>query len=648
MKDQQTLVEWLVELTAETLRIPGAEIDPSVHIQDLGFNSTHLIGLVDRIGAAFGEEVHPGVFFEHTSLEAFAGYLLEERPDLAARQLETLRRASRRVAPGVLEGRPAANGHAKGASNGSSNGHTTAHSPGCPSGCNAGDAGGKDAPADAWASIDSRFFDTAARSTPSRPATRSLDGLPVVVGGSIGAMLISRKLIEKRIPHVIVGRPTLGDSPKLGESMTESVSIEFTRHFKEYSRYFFAKEVTPFYMGKIVSGLRFGFFKTFASLFEEHDLPDAFIHIDRVGFDAALYEEVGRSEYAHWIDSIVTRVDYCGESDRVRQLVLEDGRVLDNPSFVWDCTNHVRLLGRSIGIPYKDFDSPRRVFFTHYFQKDASTRVDKKEAPWFHATSLLNADPAVDGMKGVSWLIPLGSYVSVGISIEESEVGSDTPEEILTKLTRAYQRRGLDYTRYFPRRKEVVSVPSQHFMYDRFVGGNWALVGGSAASTWFTSGSQISMLCVMGCMADQILQQPEVYGEYYSRHVRGFAGTQEVYDTLLDSELGAIDAMKFLSRIVEQGRKRISSYYMFRTGLDNDIARVASELWHEKVVVDKTYLLFLRQLATHAMPAELSQQTEAIFAKLAELEQESGKVVIPYLKQNAIRRRKPQLFLQPA
>jgi len=149
-------------------------------------------------------------------------------------------------------------------------------------------------------------------------------------------------------------------------------------------------------------------------------------------------------------------------------------------------------------------------------------------------------------------------------------------------------------------------------------------------------------------MADLILQQPEVYGEYYSRHVRGFAGTQEVYDTLLDSELGAIDAMKFLSRIVEQGRKRISSYYMFRTGLDNDIARVASDLWHEKVVVDKTYLLFLRQLATHAMPSELSQQTEAIFAKLAELERENSKVVIPYLKRNPIRGRKPQLFLQSA
>jgi len=647
MKDQEMLVKWLVDLTAETLRIPGAEIDPSVHIQDLGFNSTHLIGLVDRISAALGEEVHPGVFFEHTSLEAFAGYLLVERPDLAARQLEALRRASCPARMDIKEAHAVANGHAKDQSNGRANGHPSAHAPSCPPGCRGEDQGSQDPSADAWSSVDSRFFDTASRSAVSGSQARSLDGLPVVVGGSIGAMLISRKLIEKRIHHVIVGLPTLGDSPKLGESMTESVSIEFTRHFKEYSRYFFAKEVTPFYMGKIVSGLRFGFFKTFASLFEEHDLPDAFIHIDRVGFDAALHAEVGQSEYAHWIDSVVTGVDYCPESDRVRRLVLENGRVLE-PSFVWDCTNHVRLLGRALGIPHKDFDAPRKVFFTHYFQKDAAMRVSKEEAPWFHATSLLNADPAVDGMTGVSWLIPLGSYVSVGISIEATKVGQDTPEEILTKLTRAYQRRGLDYTRYFPRRKEIVTVPSQHFMYDRFVGKNWALVGGSAASTWFTSGSQISMLCVMGCMADQILQKPEVYGEYYSRHVRGFAGTQEVYDTLLDSELGAIDAMKFLSRIVEQGRKRISSYYMFRTGLDNDVARVASDLWHEKVVVDKTYLLFLRQLATHAMPTELSQQTEAIFAKLAELERESAKVVIPYLKQNPIRGRKPQLFLEPA
>ena len=622
MNDQKMLVTWLTRLAAETMQMPAAEIDPAVHIQDLGFNSTHLINLVDKLSGELGEEIHPGVFFEHTSLEAFAGFLLAEKMEISSRQLARLTAA----ASAPMAARPPMNG------NGNGHGHGAA----------------KEMPktgGDAWSTIDARFFDTSV--IPELPMTRPAmaEGVPVVMGGGIAAMLISRKLTEKKIRHIIVGKPILGDTPKLGESMTESVSIEFTRNFKNYSQYFFPKKVTPFFMGKIVSGLRFGFFKTFASLFEEKDLPDHFIHIDRVGFDDALYEEVRHSEYGEWIDSLVTEVDYCEKTDKVRMLTLQNGQKLE-PSFVWDCTNHVRLLGRAAKIPYQDFDAPRKVFFTHYYQKDPNATVPIEEAPWMHATSLLNADPAVDGMTGVSWLIPLGKYVSVGISIDATQVGEDTPEEILTKLTRAYQRRGLDYTKYFQRRKEIVVVPSQHFMYDRFFGKNWVLVGGSAGSTWFTSGSQISMLCVMGCMADLILKEPEIYGEYYSRHVRGFAGTQEVYDTLLNSELGAIDAMKFLSRIVEQGRRRISSFYMFRTGLENETAQVASDLWHEKVEVDKTYLQFLQQLATHAIPEDRSQQMTAIFAKLAELEKRSKKVVLPYLKKNKIRQRKPELFLE--
>ena len=85
--------------------------------------------------------------------------------------------------------------------------------------------------------------------------------------------------------------------------------------------------------------------------------------------------------------------------------------------------------------------------------------------------------------------------------------------------------------------------------------------------------------------------------------MRGFAKTQRIYDTLLGSGIGPLDAMKFLSGIVEQARGRISSYYMFRKGLDTPVARIARELWEEQVVVDKDYFAFLKQIATHAQPA---------------------------------------------
>ena len=467
--------------------------------------------------------------------------------------------------------------------------------------------------------------------------------VPVIVGGGIGGMLISRALCKKNIHHVLVGSSQLGDTPKLGESMTEACTIEFTQDFKGYEKYLFKKDMTPFFMGDIVAGLRFDFFGTMASLFE-NDVPRTFIHVDRIGFDQALFDEVSVRPECHWIDSVVTDVEHDAASDKITALRLKSGETI-SPTYVWDCTNHIRLLGRKLAIPYQDFDAPRQVIFTHYCQKDRKDLCHREDLPWMHATTLLRAHQAVDGLEGVSWFIPLGSYVSVGISVLPQDIGDRNPEEIITALTKAYQIRGLDYTKDFSRRKEIVSVPSQHFMYERCFGSNWSMVGGSAASTWFTSGSQISMLACMASMADKIIEQPKVYGEHYSRHVRGFARTQTVYDTLLSSNIGPLDAMKFLSGIVDQARRRISSYYMFRKGLESPAAHIARELWEEQVVVDKQYFEFLRQIATHVQPAQRKDQAAAIFEKLAAMKEHAQRVRIPYLRGSNARREKADLFL---
>jgi hypothetical protein len=171
------------------------------------------------------------------------------------------------------------------------------------------------------------------------------------------------------------------------------------------------------------------------------------------------------------------------------------------------------------------------------------------------------------------------------------------------------------------------------------------MVGGCAASTWFTSGSQISMLACMASMADRIIEEPRVYGEHYSRHVRGFERTQKVYDALLGSNVGPLDAMKFIAGIVDQARRRISSYYMFRNGLTSPQAQTARELWEEQVVIDKQYFEFLRQIATHVQPEQRKDQTAAIFQKLLAMKESAERVRIPYLRTSAVRRDKADLFL---
>lgn len=597
MDKQRALRDTVITLAGEALGVAPGDIATGVNIQDLGFNSVLLVGFVEKVSAALDDDIHPGVFFEHATLDAFTGYLLEHKSDKVDQYLSMMAADMARAIPA-----PAA------------------------------------APMDAQAQHTAQ----------ARPLTRGTHGeipqnVPVIIGGGIGGMLISRALCRKNIRHVLVGSPQLGDTPKLGESMTEACTIEFTQDFDGYESYLFAKNYTPFFMGDIVAGLRFDFFGTMASLFLDK-APRAFIHVDRIGFDQALFDEVSACEQCYWIDDLVVDVDYDREGDRLTRLRLKNGATIE-PSYAWDCTNHIRLLGRKLEIPYQNFDAPRQVIFTHYMQKDCEDLCHREDLPWMHATTLLRAETEFDNLNGVSWFIPLGKYVSVGISMAPEDIGDRNPEEIITALTKAYQNRGIDYSREFARRKEIVSVPSQHFMHERFYGANWSMVGGCAASTWFTSGSQISMLACMAAMADRIIDEPQVYGEHYSRHVRGFAKTQRIYDTLLGSGIGPLDAMKFLSGIVEQARGRISSYYMFRKGLDTPVARIAKELWEEQVVVDKDYFAFLKQIATHAQPARRQEQAGAIFAKLAEMHDAARKVRIPYLRDSAVREEKTGLFL---
>ena len=546
------------------LSIPLKLPDCPAHKKFSEFTSVELVKLVEKVSEVLNEEVHPGVFFQNETLEKFVDYLFEHKSDAASRYLSQLEKDSTVVKPESTPMKETETDKKREKS--------------------------EDSSGQGWASLETDFLNVYATDTNSNTNTDDIpQNVPVIVGSGIAGMLISRELSRKSIPHILIGKPLLGDSPKLGESMTEVVSIEFTKNFKEYAQYFYSKEVTPFFMGDRVSGLRFNFFKTLASLFMEDDKPpESFIHIDRIGFDQALYEEVRKAKTCYWLDSLVSDIDYHADSDNVKRIMVNDHDDIV-PSYVWDCTNHIRLLGRKLKIPVKNFDSPRKVFFTHYFQKGSCPQCHGEDLPWMHATSLLQAQEHYDHLQGISWLIPLGNYVSVGVSMTPEDVGNKTGEEVITLLTKAYQSRGPDYSKYFPRRKEIISVPSQHFSYDRFVGKNWALVGGSAINAWFTSGSNISIVACMATMADKIISKPEIYGEHYTRHVQGFVQRQKVYDALLESNLGAMDTMKFLSGIIEQARRRISSFFMYGKDLDSDIAKVSTELWEEVVLVDENY-----------------------------------------------------------
>src|SRR5688572_6209522 len=87
MEKTNVLLDRIVAMTAAALDVETSGIKTDIHIQNLGFTSIELVKLTDLLSEALGEEIHPGVFFEYTTLERFQSYLLEEKADAVAKYL---------------------------------------------------------------------------------------------------------------------------------------------------------------------------------------------------------------------------------------------------------------------------------------------------------------------------------------------------------------------------------------------------------------------------------------------------------------------------------------------------------------------------------------------------------------------------------
>ena len=177
MDKQRALLDTVVALASQTLEVDAIELSTNVNIQELGFNSVSLVSFVEKVSSALDDDVHPGVFFEHSTLDAFTAYLLEHKADAVDKHLSQA------------------------------------------------------APGDIWNSVQAEMSAgaaqpyVAAQPMRSAPAEKMPKGpipqdVPVIIGGGIGGMLISRALSRKKIRHVLIGSSQLGDTPKLGESMT--------------------------------------------------------------------------------------------------------------------------------------------------------------------------------------------------------------------------------------------------------------------------------------------------------------------------------------------------------------------------------------------------------------------------------------------
>jgi len=386
-------------------------------------------------------------------------------------------------------------------------------------------------------------------------------GLPVIIGSGLSGMAISDWLTRAGIAHVMLGAPP-NDLPRLGESIDPAGTLALLRYYPEFDQYYYRKAWISVFLGDFATSCNFGqnIGRVLGLKMLGFTSPPEFIHVDRVGFDKALFEKVTASEFLTRIETLVDAIDYDADTDKIRVLHLANGESL-RPSYVFDCTNHVRLLGKALNIPLKTISAPQRVVFNHFHAAGEAPICDSVEKEWLHATNILRLYDDIDGYNGLAWLIPLGKYVSAGVSMPKDD--NDCPDdEVMDLLAAAYARRGMPYMDYFPKPSRQLSVPyQQYFFHERAYGKNWLLAGPSYGQVWFPSASGVGAALVAGFIAADIIKSPEEVGQLYQEYIIGLIESHTIFDRMIlkhHSELMPELVKLESNRIVTENVKRVA------------------------------------------------------------------------------------------
>lgn len=396
-----------------------------------------------------------------------------------------------------------------------------------------------------------------------------LDERPVIIGSGLSGMAISDWLSKARIHHTMIGAPP-NNLPRLGESIDPAGTLEMLRFYPEFDEFYYRKRWISVFLGDYATSCNFG--QNFGRLVGLRLLgfksPSEFIHVDRIGFDNALYQKVVASEYCHRLDTLVTELEYEEKSDKFTKLQLGDGESL-RPSYVFDCTNHVRLLGKAANIPIKTISEPQRVIFNHYHAEGEAPMCDSVDMEWLHSTNILRLYADIDGIAGLAWAIPLGKYISAGISIPHGS--SDcSDEEIMVMLGAAYAKRGIPYLAHFPNPAELIAIPyQQYFFHERAYGKNWLLAGPSYGQVWFPSSSGVGTSLIAGFIAADIINRPDEVGQLYQDYLVGLQESHFIFDRMIKKEHHELtpELVKTESnRIVTENVKRVARLATIQSG----------------------------------------------------------------------------------
>jgi flavin-dependent dehydrogenase len=351
---------------------------------------------------------------------------------------------------------------------------------------------------------------------------------PVILGAGLTGIAISRALSTAGITHVLVGGEP-GDTPRLGESLNAEGSLEIARQFPDLTRFFLPKRRQAIFFGGHTirfDSVQFASGRPYYSLLGYPDTVQL-LHVDRVGFDRAAFEAASSADPCIQVSDRAVAVQYDAATDRITSLQLAAGESIV-PSYVFDATNHACFVARDIGVGVTRIGRTRRVAFAHYTGTSAASSVPG----WNGTTSLLRLDLRKDPVDGIAWLIPLGTYASMGISVDPETTGADSGL-LLDSVEKAFLRRGLDVRGTFPTRGAAVDFRYEHYNHERCYGRNWLLAGLSCCQVWFPSAAGVATGLVAARLAPAALRSPAEAGAVYQGYIDEVATVHSGLDWLV-------------------------------------------------------------------------------------------------------------------
>jgi hypothetical protein len=453
----------------------------------------------------------------------------------------------------------------------------------------------------------------------------SVGGPAVVVGAGLTGTAISHSLSNAGIPHVVIGRAP-DALPRLGESLNLEGTLLLDEFCGEFSSFFQRKSQGVFFVGGHVLQCPFDVARgrRARALFRLLGVtaPAQFLHIDRGGLDAAMYERMTKSAWCRVLDVGVAAVRHDAAADRVVSIELSDGSALA-PSYVFDASNHKRVVAQAIGVPVRALGAPQRVVYARYHPPTGSAPL--RHRPTFDAsTNLLRLFRAIDGVDALAWYIPLPGYVSIGVSADDGSHDL-ADDELLDAVAAAYERRGLRFRDRYPQASPTMALRYRDYLHGRAYGANWSLAGGTYLSVSWMAGAGVGTSFAAARMAPALIADPLRAGSAYEAYLDTLLPIQATFAWFASTALDGVDAgaLRAVSdRFVHTNLARLGYAARLGGGLPALAGRGLALLARKERVIRDYCDVFEAPLAEQTERAFGPQQDaagEAVVLRLAEI-----------------------------